>query len=263
MFAPASMYVATGGLVTDDWQQFAWPKIRYLEKHFNLQPWYSDTNAFLASVAAQQQDAVKARITADAAAAKEAAAAAAAAAANPALNLTTITETVVPVRAAGDTDTSSSGSKGGTVSPGSSALGADLLPAATPAGGATAGAAAAQPVHAAQPAAAAPGQQGGSGDAASYVHFDVQPPPAIVIAGAGGAASSKPAAAAAAGSSIKQLSQAVKPPALVQHVGTHANLPAPVIDLEGTPGSAMLLDVPATVEEEQMSVPATVQEAPA
>jgi hypothetical protein len=262
-FDSASVLAGTGGLVTDDWQQFAWPKIRYLETHFKLQPWYSDTNAFLASVAAQQQDAVRARITADAAAAKEAAAAAAAAAANPALNLATITETVVPVRAAGDTDTSSSGSrassKAGVNSPSSSAVGADLLPAATPSADATA---VAQPVQAAQTDGSVPGHQGGTGDAASYVQFDVQPPPAIVAAGAGGAASSKSAAAAAAGSSIKQLNQAVKPPALMQHVDTHANLPAPVFDLDDTPGSAMLLDVPADVEEEQLSVPATVQEVP-
>jgi hypothetical protein len=259
----SSVFVATGGLVTDDWQQFAWPKIRYLEKHFRLQPWYSDTNAFLASVAAQQQDAVRARIAADAAAAQEAAAAAATAAANPALNLTTITETVVPVRATGDTETSSSngsraGTKQGFAAPGSSASGADLLPAATPAGTATTATAAAQ---LAQTVGAATGEQGGRGDATSYVHFDVQPPPAIVAAGAGGAASSKPGAATS--SSTKQFSQAAKAPARVQRIDTHANLPAPVLDLDGRAGSALLLDVPAAVEEEQISVPATIEEVPA
>jgi hypothetical protein len=256
--APAVMSVATGGLVTDDWQQFAWPKIRFLEKHFRLQPWYSDTNAFLASVAAQQQDAVKARSAADAVAAQEAAAAAAAAAANPALNLTTITETVVPVRATGDTDTTSSGSrastKAGIVSPGSNARVEGPLPSAAPAGTAVA-------AQTAQTSGAVAGQPGGGGDAASYVHFDAQPPPAIVSAGVD-AAVGKPVAAASVTSSTKRFSQAAKTAAPVQHVDTHANLPAPVFGVDDRSGSALLLEVPATVEEEQISVPASVEEVP-
>uniref|UniRef100_A0A383VF90 Glycoside hydrolase family 5 domain-containing protein n=1 Tax=Tetradesmus obliquus TaxID=3088 RepID=A0A383VF90_TETOB len=250
---------ATGGLVTDDWQEFAWPKIQFLQKHFGLQPWYSDTDSFLTSVAAQQQDAVKARAAADAAAAEEAAAAAAAAAANPALNLTTITETVVPVKAAGEGDSvgpassssSSSigaGSKAGATAASSSVSAAggrtqlaDVHEAIKPAGS-VAGQQAAQ--------AAAPVQQANTADA-SYVQFDVQPPPAIVagVAAASTAGSSAAAPAAAISSKLRSTqlrSQAAQAAAPAQLVDTHAKLPASLLDA----GSALLLEVQGTVEEE-------------
>jgi hypothetical protein len=266
------LFVATGGLVTDNWQEFAWPKIRYLQKSFGLQPWYSDTNAFLMSVAAQQQDAVKARAAADAAAAEEAAAAAAAAAANPALNLTTITETVVPVKAADEDDSSSGsgsrvGSKAAAQAAGNSApaaVGKTQLPSVQPTAKPAASIAGGPTTQTALPT-----QQEGAADA-SYVHFDVQPPPAIVAGGTAGAAvgNSKPDAAAAAstsmGRSTKILSQAVKAAAPAQLVDTHANLPAVfgIDDVGDRSESALQLEVPATVEEEQLSVPATVEEVP-
>ncbi|KAF6265117.1 glycoside hydrolase superfamily [Scenedesmus sp. NREL 46B-D3] len=255
---------ATGGLVTDDWQEFAWQKIRYLEKSLGLQPWYRDTGAFLLSVAAQQQDAVKARTAADAAAVEEAAAAAAAAATNPTLNLTTITETVVPVKATKDADSSRSSS-----STSSSKAGAFSASSSTPAAGGKAQmaeilqtskqASSAVARQSAPAAAAMLPQQGDAGDA-SYVHFKMQPPPAIAAAGAGAAASSKPAATTA--SSTTHPSQGVQAAAPGQVFDTHANLPASMIDVGDVSGNALLLDVPAVVEEEPLSVPAFVAELP-
>ncbi|KAI8474575.1 MAG: hypothetical protein J3K34DRAFT_407464 [Monoraphidium minutum] len=35
-----NFFYYTGGLVTDSWHEFEWPKLQYLQKRFGLKPWY-------------------------------------------------------------------------------------------------------------------------------------------------------------------------------------------------------------------------------
>jgi hypothetical protein len=57
----------TGGLVTDDWQHFLWPKVRFLVDKLGLRPWYTNPEAFVKNLAADQAEALRAQALADAA----------------------------------------------------------------------------------------------------------------------------------------------------------------------------------------------------
>jgi len=72
----------TGGLVTDDWQHFLWPKVRFLVDKLGLTPWYTNPEAFAKSMAAEQAEALRVQALADAVAAASMAAAAEAAVMN-------------------------------------------------------------------------------------------------------------------------------------------------------------------------------------
>eukprot|EP00775_Hariotina_reticulata_P008523 gene8523-8705_t len=57
----------TGGLVTDDWQHFLWPKVRFLVNKLGLRPWYKNPEAFVKSLAADQAEALRVQALSDAA----------------------------------------------------------------------------------------------------------------------------------------------------------------------------------------------------
>lgn len=63
----ARMHAGSGSdLVTPDGQGYAWPKLRFLARHFGLRPWFADPTAFIRAAVAAQADALTARLTADA-----------------------------------------------------------------------------------------------------------------------------------------------------------------------------------------------------